>query len=51
MYDVNPSACAEVAKEGAKVVKQVDELTDSDCIITMLPSNEIVLSVCQGLIG
>jgi len=54
VYDIDESASSMLAKEGASVARQVDNLSDSDCIISMIATNQQVLEVYQppnGLIS
>lgn len=48
MYDVNKTAVAELEKEGAKSVSKLADMSNLDCIISMLPTNQAVLDVFQG---
>ncbi|XP_046658498.1 3-hydroxyisobutyrate dehydrogenase, mitochondrial [Homalodisca vitripennis] len=48
VFDINSSATASLAKEGASVAKNLDEFSKMDCIISMLPANQHVLDVYQG---
>lgn len=49
VYDVNPAALKNIQKDGAKIAKNLQELsTEADCIITMLPGNDHVLQVYSG---
>uniref|UniRef100_A0A1B6KR94 3-hydroxyisobutyrate dehydrogenase n=1 Tax=Graphocephala atropunctata TaxID=36148 RepID=A0A1B6KR94_9HEMI len=48
VFDINTSATASLAKDGACIAKNLDDVSKADCIISMLPANQHVLDVYQG---
>lgn len=52
VYDVNQAALQSIQKDGAKIAKNLHDLSaETDCIITMLPASEHVLEVYAGKNG